>query len=309
MATKVKVGVLGATGAVGQRFLQQLEGHKQFEVHALGASDRSSGKTYKAAARWLLSSPLPPCFSDMIMWPCDVTTKDTPFKECKIVFSALDSSVAGDIELSFASHGVAVFSNAKNHRYEKDVPILVPSVNPDHLNMIKYQQEVRGWDSGFIVTNPNCSTSGLVVALKPIDVCFGIDECVVFTMQAVSGAGYPGVASLDILDNVVPFIDGEEDKLELESRKILGQISSSTTTSLSSMAFTPQPFKISAHTNRVPVIDGHTEDVCFTETEEEGNSKGSRGRSSLLFILLLLLLLLLSSLFSLLSYFSCQPKR
>jgi len=248
------VGILGATGAVGQRFVQQLEGHPWFEVHALGASERSAGKTYKSATRWLLSTPMPENVTNMQVWPCDVTTENTPFTACRIVFSALDSSVAGPVEEEFAKYGIAVFSNSKNHRYDPDVPILVPEVNSSHLDIIKFQQQKQKYNTGFIITNPNCSTTGLVVVLKPIEDAFGIDELVVFTMQAVSGAGYPGVASMDILDNVIPFIDGEEDKMEKETRKILGKVESQN----DEKYFAPLPVKISSHTNRVAVLDGHT---------------------------------------------------
>eukprot|EP00026_Physarum_polycephalum_P003831 Phypoly_transcript_03847.p1 GENE.Phypoly_transcript_03847~~Phypoly_transcript_03847.p1 ORF type:complete len:367 (-),score=66.07 Phypoly_transcript_03847:50-1150(-) len=254
MTGKVKVGILGATGAVGQRFVQQLEGHPWFELYALGASERSAGKGYGGAVRWLLSTPIPESTSNMQVWPCDVTTENTPFKECRVVFSALDSSVAGPIEEAFAQFGIAVFSNSKNHRYDPDVPILVPEVNVPHLDIVRFQQQQRKFKGGFIVTNPNCSTTGLVVALKPIEDAFGIDEAVVFTMQAVSGAGYPGVASMDILDNVVPYIDGEEEKLEKETRKILGKVEKTN----GEEKFSPLQVRMSAHTNRVPVLDGHT---------------------------------------------------
>jgi aspartate-semialdehyde dehydrogenase len=190
----------------------------------------------------------------MQVWPCDVTTESTPFKECRVVFSALDSSVAGPIEEAFAQYGIAVFSNSKNHRYDTDVPIIIPAVNASHLDIVRFQQQQRKFSSGFIVTNANCSTTGLVVALKPIEDAFGIEEAVVFTMQAVSGAGYPGVASMDILDNVVPFIDGEEEKLEKETRKILGKVEKEGGTE----KFAPLQVRMSAHTNRVPVLDGHT---------------------------------------------------
>jgi len=223
-------------------------------VHALGASERSSGKTYRSATRWLQSTPLPESVANMSIWPCDVTTENTPFAACRIVFSALDSSVAGPIEEEFAKFGIAVFSNSKNHRYDPDVPILVPEVNPPHLDIVRFQQQKQKYTTGFIVTNPNCSTTGLVVALKPIEDAFGIEELVVFTMQAISGAGYPGVPSMDILDNVIPFIDGEEEKLEKETRKILGKVESQN----DEKHFVPLPVRISSHTNRVAVLDGHT---------------------------------------------------
>jgi aspartate-semialdehyde dehydrogenase len=263
MSSKVRVGILGATGAVGQRFIQQLENHPWFELHALGASERSAGRNYESAVRWLLSTPIPDAVRDMQVWPCDLSTQGTPFTACRVVFSALDSSVAGPVEEAFAQYGIAVFSNSKNHRYDPDVPILVPEVNPPHLDIIPFQQKQRNIKGGFIITNPNCSTTGLVVALKPIDDAFGIEEAVVFTMQAVSGAGYPGVASLDILDNVIPFIDGEEDKIEKETRKILGTVESNTSGADTAKHFKNLPIRISAHTNRVPVLDGHTQCVSL----------------------------------------------
>jgi len=262
MSNKVPVGILGATGAVGQRFIQQLTDHPWFEIHALGASERSTGRAYESAVRWLLSTPIPESVKQQKIWPCDPSIDGSPFASCKLVFSALDSSVAGPVELAFAKHGVAVFSNSKNHRYEPDVPIIIPYVNSNHFEIIKYQQKHRDFGRGFIITNPNCSTTGLVVVLKPIEDAFGIEEVVVFTMQAVSGAGYPGVASMDILDNVVPFIDGEEDKIEKETRKILGKIETVGSDGGMTQHFAPLPLLISAHTNRVCVLDGHT--ICVS---------------------------------------------
>jgi len=258
MSKKIPVGVLGATGAVGQRFIQQLAAHPWFIIQALGASEKSAGRSYGDAVKWLLSTKIPEAVKEMKVCVCDPTLPGSPFEGCRLVFSALDSSVAGPIEDLFAQHGFAVFSNSKNHRYDEDVPIIVPEVNPHHFDIIDHQQKRRKLNGGFIVTNPNCSTTGLIVALKPIEDSFGIEEAVVFTMQAVSGAGYPGVASMDIIDNVVPFIDGEEEKIEKETKKILGKVESDGT----GKKFTPLAVRISAHTNRVCVLDGHT--ICVS---------------------------------------------
>lgn len=244
---KYRVGVLGATGAVGQRFVQILAEHPWFELTALAASERSSGKIYREACQWILDEPMPENVKEMMVQ--DVYSN----LPCDVLFSALDASVAGEIEDRFAQAGYAVFSNAKNHRLDVDVPILIPEVNAEHAGIINLQKQ-RHNSPGFIVTNPNCTTTGLVMALKPLYDSFGISKVMVTTMQALSGAGYPGVASLDILDNVIPFIGGEEEKVELEPRKILGKLGAS--------GFIPAEFKISAHCNRVTVRDGHTE--CVT---------------------------------------------
>lgn len=244
---KYRVGILGATGAVGQRFVQLLAKHPWFELTALAASERSSGKIYREACQWILDEPMPENVKEMMVQ--DVYSN----LPCDVLFSALDAAVAGAIEDRFAQAGYAVFSNAKNHRMDVDVPILIPEVNAEHAEIINLQKQ-RHNRSGFIVANPNCTTTGLALALKPLYDFFGISKVLVTTMQALSGAGYPGVASLDILDNVIPFIGGEEEKVELESRKILGKLSAS--------GFIPAEFKISAHCNRVAVRDGHTE--CVT---------------------------------------------
>lgn len=236
---KIPVGILGATGSVGQRFVELLVNHPWFEIAALAASEKSAGKPYKEAVNWLMSTPLPPAIAKMEVKAC------VPNLPCKIVFSGLDASVAGDVETSFAQAGYIVHSNSKNHRMDLDVPLMVPEVNSDHLELIKQQQ----FPKGKIITNPNCSVIGLVMALKPLDDLFGIDSVHVVTMQAISGAGYPGVASLDIMDNVIPLINGEEQKMETEPLKIMGKYRNGRIENAS--------FKISAQCNRVAVNDGH----------------------------------------------------
>lgn len=245
MQKKIPVAILGATGSVGQRFVELLLNHPWFEIVALCASERSVGKPYAEAVNWLMSTPLHPKIAAMTVRPC------LPDIDCRIVFSGLDSSVAGEIELNFANHGYIVHSNARNHRMNSDVPLLVPEINGDHLELIQVQK----YPKGKIITNPNCSTIGLVIALKPLQDAFGIDSVHVVTMQAISGAGYPGVASLDIMDNVIPLIKGEEQKMETEPLKILGKLCKD--------HIEPATFKISAHCNRVAVNDGHTECVSI----------------------------------------------
>ncbi len=243
---KIKVGILGSTGAVGQRFVQLLENHPWFEVIAVCASERSSGKTYKEAANWKISSKIPSKIANLKVRSCE------PNFGAQLVFSGLDSSVAGEIEDNFANQGYIVVSNSKNHRMEKDVPLLIPEVNPDHLALIKLQQK-RRQSKGFIVTNPNCTTVGLAMVLKPLHDAFTIKSIAVTSMQALSGAGYPGVSSLDALDNVIPFIGGEEEKVETEPLKLLGTVKNG------QVIFAP--LKISASCNRVSVRDGHMESV------------------------------------------------
>lgn len=249
MDRKIEVGILGATGSVGQKFVQLLEQHPWFEVTALAASERSSGKTYREAVHWILPSAIPSNIAAMKVSECE------PNLPCKIVFSGLDASVAGDIEERFAKAGYIVVSNAKNHRWGETVPLLVPEINADHLPLIRHQP----YGSGAIVTNPNCSTTGLVMALKPLQDRFGLKQVMVVTMQALSGAGYPGVSSLDITDNVIPFISGEEDKVQTEPLKILGKLEDGKIRNLD--------LAISAHCNRVAVIDGHTECVSVKLNE------------------------------------------
>jgi aspartate-semialdehyde dehydrogenase len=240
---KIKVGILGATGSVGQKFIEILSDHPWFEITELAASERSAGKKYKDAVNWFLSSSLPSFVSELIVKDCK------PNLDCRIVFSGLDSSIAGKVESEFAKNGYIVVSNSKNHRMDEDVPLLVPEINHDHLQIINTQN----YGKGCIVTNPNCSTIGLALALKPLLDNFGIEAVNVVTMQALSGAGYPGVASLDIIDNVIPFIGGEEAKMEIEPRKILGEISGD------KINYTE--IKISAQCNRVAVVHGHLECV------------------------------------------------
>ena len=235
---------------VGQRFVHMLVNHPWFELADLAASERSSGKRYADVVKWHLDSPIPEAARDLVV-------KDLgPNLDCDFVFSALDSSVAGPAEEEFARAGYPVLSNSKNHRMDEDVPLLIPEVNAGHLDAIPLQQRNRGYEGGFIVTNPNCSTAGLVLVLKPLADAFGLEKIFVVTMQAVSGAGYPGVASLDILGNVVPFISGEEEKMESEPQKLLGKWDGS--------RFVEAGLGISAHCNRVPVRDGHTECVSLS---------------------------------------------
>lgn len=242
---RIDVGVLGATGMVGQQFALQLANHPWFSLTWLAASERSEGRRYRDAAPWRLNTPMPSELADHRVESC------IPGRGPKVVFSALDASVAGDIEQAFAAAGHVIVSNARNHRMDGVVPLLVPEVNPDHLALTARQCAAHGW-KGTIVTNPNCSTVFLAMvlaALRP----FEPRAVVVSTMQAVSGAGYPGVPSLDILGNVVPFIGGEEEKMESETKKILGRIGAD--------GVEPHPVAISAHTNRVAVINGHTETI------------------------------------------------
>lgn len=248
--SRIKVGVLGATGAVGQRFIQLLDGHPWFEVAALTASDRSVGKRYADACKWLLRGGMPPAVAGMVLTPTD---PDGIAAGVRLVFSALPGSAAGQVEEALAAAGFAVCSNASAHRMDPDVPLLIPDVNAEHTALIRVQQARRGWTSGFIVTNPNCSSTHLVCALKPLYDAFGLQGVSVVTMQAVSGAGYPGVPSMDILDNVVPYIGGEEEKMEAEPQKLLGRF----TGERIEMA----PFVVSAQANRVAVRNGHLEAV------------------------------------------------
>jgi aspartate-semialdehyde dehydrogenase len=243
---QIPVAVLGATGSVGQRFISLLDNHPWFKVVALAASDRSIGQPYSTACRWILSEPMPVWAQNMVITPVKPEAMDA-----KIVFSALPASLAKDIEPEFATAGFAVCSNASSYRREPDVPLLLPEVNADHIVIIRRQRELRGW-SGCILTNPNCTSTGLTVALKALDNGFGLKRVFAVSLQALSGAGYPGVPSLDIIDNVVPFIGGEEEKVEWEPRKMLGNLVDGN--------FKLADIKISAHTNRVAVADGHT--VC-----------------------------------------------
>ena len=241
--SKIPVAILGATGSVGQKFIELMSNHPWFEIRELCASDKSAGKKYKDAVDWFLQTPIPESVGEIEVQKCE------PILESRVVFSGLDSSVAGEVESNFAKLGYRVISNSKNHRMDDDVPLLIPEVNPDHLDLIKYQQ----FGEGCIVTNPNCSVIGLVIVLKPLLDKFGLEAVNVVTMQAVSGAGHPRVVNLDIEDNVIPFIKGEESKVEIEPLKIFGELNRN------KIIF--DDFKISAQCNRVNVTDGHTECV------------------------------------------------
>jgi aspartate-semialdehyde dehydrogenase len=239
---KIEVGILGATGMVGQHFIKFLDGHPWFEATWLGASDRSAGKKYRDAAKWHLGGVAPDAIRDRVVDECK------PGNAPRLLFSAMDASVATEIEQAFAAAGHVVVSNSKNHRMEPDVPLLVPEVNPDHLKLVPGQQRLRGW-KGQIVTNPNCSTIVLTMGLGPLKQ-FGIQKVIATTLQAISGAGYPGVPSMDITGNVIPYIGGEEEKMQQETQKILG--------TLRADHIEPLAAKVSAHCNRVAVVDGHT---------------------------------------------------
>jgi aspartate-semialdehyde dehydrogenase len=243
---KIAVGILGATGVVGQRFIQLLEDHPWFEVAWLAASDRSAGQAYGDAVRWRLKTPIPEHIRKMPVSPAG------PDGAPRVIFAALDAGIARELEPMFAEAGCAVVSNSSAFRMQQDVPLVIPEVNPDHLALIE-QQNWRKKSGGYIVTNPNCSAIGLVVALAPLHEKFGVESLFVTTMQAVSGAGYPGVASLDILGNVIPYIAKEEEKMEEETRKLLGL--------LNSQHVQDADFTMTAHCNRVAVEDGHTESV------------------------------------------------
>ncbi|GKT66586.1 aspartate-semialdehyde dehydrogenase [Colletotrichum tofieldiae] len=259
-----KCGVLGCTGSVGQRFILLLSQHPYLKLVAVGASSRSAGKKYRDAVRWKQASPMG-AVADLVVREC----KASEFSDCDVVFSGLDSDVAGEIdrsssssktytrqptEMEFLKANLAVFSNAKNYRRDPLVPLVVPTVNLPHLDLIPHQRKHHSLEKGFLVCNSNCAVIGLVIPFAALQAAFGpVDQVSVVTMQAVSGAGYPGVSSMDMIDNVVPFISGEEDKLETEAQKILGKITSDLT------AFEDQKdLRVSASCNRVPVLDGHT---------------------------------------------------
>jgi aspartate-semialdehyde dehydrogenase len=254
MITKIPVGILGATGTVGQRFIQLLHGHPWFEITWLAASDRSAGKLYPEAAKWNLATPVPAKIAAMKV-SAAAPDSTTP----KLVFAALDATAAQQIEPAFAEAGHAVVSNSSAFRMAEDVPLVIPEVNGDHVPLIKTQKWYKQ-NGGFMVTNPNCSAIGLVLALAPLHHRFGIDKIFVATMQAISGAGYPGVPSMDILGNVIPYIAKEEDKMEAETRKLLGSLVES---SLNGSRVIDADLTLSAHCNRVAVEDGHTESVSL----------------------------------------------
>ena len=251
--SRIPVGILGATGAVGQKFVLLLSSHPWFEVRALAASERSSGNLYREVVNWKQTTPIPEAIGDLVVKEC------RPDLDCKIVFSGLDASVAGELETDFASVGYWVFSNAKNHRMGPDIPLVIAELNSEHLDIIPQQQKSRGWD-GAIVTNANCSAAVLALSIGPLHKSFGLKAVDVVTLQAISGAGYPGVPSWDILGNVVPFISGEEEKIESETQKILGQLDGD--------RFRPADFAVSAHANRVAVMEGHVECVSVRFTNK-----------------------------------------
>ncbi|KAI9757367.1 MAG: 40S ribosomal protein S4 [Chaenotheca gracillima] len=245
-----KCGVLGCTGSVGQRFILLLASHPHFKLHAIGASSRSAGKKYKDAVRWKQAAPMSKDIGELVVKEC----RPEDFQDCDMIFSGLDSDVAGEVEMAFLKAELAVFSNAKNYRRDPLVPLVVPTVNLPHFSVIPHQRLQYGLKKGMLVCNSNCAVIGLVIPFAALQAKFGsVDQVSVVTMQAVSGAGYPGVSSMDILDNVVPFISGEEDKLETEAQKILGSVNQEAT------SFEDQAgLRISAACNRVPVLDGHT---------------------------------------------------
>jgi aspartate-semialdehyde dehydrogenase len=257
MQTRIEVGILGATGMVGQNFINFLEGHPWFDLKWLGASDRSAGKKYKDAMNWNLAGTTPASVASLTVEECK------PGNAPRLLFSSMDASIATEIERAYAQAGHVVVSNSRNHRMERDVPLLVPEINPDHLKLVPGQQQARGW-KGKIVTNPNCSTIVLTMGLAPLKQ-FGIAKIVATTMQAISGAGYPGVPSMDILGNVIPFIGSEEEKMEQETQKILGDFTGA--------IVEPLAAKVSAHCNRVPVVDGHTVTVSVELEKKPSESE------------------------------------
>jgi len=247
---KRPVAVLGATGAVGQRFLQLLTDHPWFEVSALAASEQSAGRPFAEVCHWGLPGEIPVGVGDRVVRTLDPEDVGRDVSgSCPIVFSALPAAVAREVEPQFAKAGYAVVSNASAYRYEPDIPLVIPEINPDHLSLINRQRAQRGWP-GFIVTNPNCTTAGIALVVKPLDEAFKLERVFAATLQAISGAGYPGVASLDALGNVVPYIDDEEDKIERETRLLLGRLVDGSQSEAEIL--------VSAHAHRVPVIDGHT---------------------------------------------------
>ena len=242
MGQKLRVGILGATGTVGQRFIQLLADHPQFEVTALAASDRSQGKLYAEACAWRLAGEMPGYVRGMLV------EAPRPPLDCELVFSSLPGGMAREVEGEFARAGLPVISNSSAYRMDEDVPLLIPEVNHEHLSLLEAQR-AKNSSGGFIVTNPNCSAINIALPLAPLHARFGLEAVVVTTLQALSGAGYPGVPSLDATDNVIPFIESEEEKIEEETRKILGEARGS--------VVEHAPFKVSAQVHRVNVTDGH----------------------------------------------------
>lgn len=247
MAKKYRVGILGATGTVGQRFIQLLQGHPQFEITALAASDRSAGKSYAEACAWKLTGDIPENVRDIQVVPIE------PPLDCDVIFSSLPSNVARETEEAFARAGYPVISNSSSYRMDEDVPLLIPEINAEHLGLIETQRKKRGFGKGFIVTNPNCAVTSFAPPLAALHRKFGLESVIVTTMQAISGAGYPGVSSMDIMDNVLPYIAGEEPKVEIEAQKILGIFANG--------AIEKADFTVSAQCFRVAVLDGHTASV------------------------------------------------
>ncbi|NEU56332.1 aspartate-semialdehyde dehydrogenase [Halorussus sp. MSC15.2] len=263
----VRVGVLGATGAVGQRCIQLLDGHPEFELAAVTASEDSAGRPYSEAAKWRVDSPIPSAAADLTV---RATDPDEMPDDVDLVFSSLPSGVAADVEPDFAEAGYVLSSNSSNDRLADDVPLVIPEINPGHLDLLEVQRDERGWD-GAVVKNPNCSTITMVPTLAALDQ-FGLERVQVSTLQAVSGAGYSGVSSMEIIDNVIPHIGGEEEKMETESRKLLGTFDGA--------ELAHHDADVSASCNRVPTIDGHLENVWaetrddVTETEVEDAFRG-----------------------------------
>ncbi|MCS6773564.1 MAG: aspartate-semialdehyde dehydrogenase [Anaerolineae bacterium] len=248
MSARIRVAVLGATGAVGQRFVQRLHRHPWFEIAALTASDRSEGKPYAQAVSWVIEGEIPAEVASLTLVSTDPAAVQQVAPDVRIVFSALPNEIASEAEPAFARAGMTVFSNASYYRMAPDVPLVIPEVNPEHLRLLEYQRQARGW-SGGIVCNTNCTVSGPAMVLRPLQDQFGVRRVFAFSMQAASGAGYPGVSSLDLIDNIIPFIKNEEEKLEAEARKLLGRFDG--------QRIAEAALDLSAHCNRVPVLDGH----------------------------------------------------
>ena len=261
MTERIPVAILGATGAVGQRFVQLLSGHPWFEIAGLAASERSAGQRYADACRWVLDAPMPAVARDMPVLPI------SPNLPGRVAFSALPGDLAGPIEEEMARAGFAVCSNASAHRMDDDVPLIIPEVNPEHIELIARQRRQRGW-TGFIATNPNCTATVTVMALAPLMKAFGLRRLHAVSLQALSGAGYPGVPSLDILGNVVPYIKGEEEKMEAEIAKMLGKLTEN--------GIVDARFEMYASCARVPVIDGHLESVVIRTSREASAEEAAK---------------------------------
>ncbi len=261
---KLRCGILGGTGIVGQKYIQLLENHPWFEVNYIAASERSAGKRYSdaVAGRWHMSTRIPPNVSDIVVERMESISNVK--ENCDFVFSALGSGPAKEWEEKYAEAGIKVISNASAHRHTPDVPMLIPEINPEHIDIIPIQQKNRGWREGFIVVKPNCSLQSYMTPIFALHKRFRFKKAIVTTMQAVSGAGYPGVSSFDIIDNIIPFISGEEEKSEREPQKILGKIEGN-------KIIYNEDLRISAHCNRVASIDGHM--ACVSCEFEENPTK------------------------------------